>query len=292
MKTRFHYDHIDCEHTKQYGHIHLYQIGDICCEPGMKIDMHTQVCHEITLVVSGSAACITNGETVHIEKGDLHFCKTGDHHAIFADSKEPLRYFYMGFTLDCPPAHPLQKAMDILLSETAVRPARDKNDCFSRFCTVFTEFMGTHAFGDLMVENELTNIILSAIRSFAGESGASYHQSMNPNTLVHDIVLYIDQNIRHIDLLSDLSSTFSYSYNYLSHLFTATMRRSLKDYVKEKKFTLACEWLTETNKTITEISDELSFATIHTFSRAFKNHFGISPAAYRAKNTKQEGENG
>lgn len=291
MKPRFHYDHIDCEHTKAYGPVRLYQIGDICCEPSMEIGAHTQVCHEITLIVSGSAVCHTNGQTTHLTKGDLHFCKCGDTHAIYADPGAPLRYFYMGFTVQAPPEHPLHTMLDALTGCSAPS-AHDSFDCFSRFCSIFSDFMGEPAFSDLLVENELINIIIDVYRSFIHETSAGYTQNMNPNNLVHDIVLYIDQNIKNIDLLSDLSRHFSYSYNYLSHLFTAAMRRSLKDYVKEKKFEIACEWLRDTDKTITAISDELSFNTIHTFSRAFKNHFGMSPAAYRAKNTKNNDKNG
>ncbi len=290
MKPRFHYDHIDCEHTKPYGPVHLYQIGDICCEPSMEIPTHAQICHEITLIVSGSAVCHINGRTVHLRKGDLHFCKTGDLHAIHADPDAPLRYFYMGFTMDAPPDHPLHQMLEGLTG-CSLSAAPDSFDCFSRFCSVFSDFMGEHAYSDLLIENELTNIIIGVYRSFTQDFAASYSQNMNANNLVHDIVLYIDQNIKNIDLLSDLSRQFSYSYNYLSHLFTASMRRSLKDYVKEKKFEIACDWLVSTDKTITEISDALSFNTIHTFSRAFKNHFGMSPAAYRAKNTKNNDKN-
>ncbi len=282
MKKRFHYDHTHCEHTKSYGLINLYQIGDLCCEPSMRIETHKQVCHEITLIVSGSAACVTNGKSAQLKKGDLHFCKIGDTHAIYADKKEPLRYFYMGFTIDAPPTHALH-AMLKSLSENTRMSAVDCFDCFSRFCTIFSDFMGEHTWGDLLVDNELVNIIIGTCRSFLEETSINYSQKTNPNNLVHDIILYIDQNIKNIDLLSDLSNKFSYSYNYLSHLFTATMRRSLKDYVKEKKFEIACDWLANTDKSITDISDELSFNTIHTFSRAFKNHVGISPAAYRAK---------
>ncbi|MBE7024594.1 MAG: AraC family transcriptional regulator [Ruminococcaceae bacterium] len=285
MKPRFHYDHIDCEHTKSYGNIHLYQIGDICCEPSMEIETHTQVCHEITLIVSGSATCLTNGEAIHLQKGDLHFCKIGDKHAIHADSHAPLRYFYMGFTVDAPTAHPLH-AMVASLSEKPLSAANDSFGCFARFCNIFSDFMNMSAYSDLLVENELVNIVIGAYRSFMQEPSTNYSQNMNQNNLVHDIVLYIDQNIKNIDLLSDLSRHFSYSYNYLSHLFTATMQCSLKDYVTKKKFEIACDWLVNTDKTITEISDALSFNTIHTFSRAFKNHFGISPVVYRKGNTK------
>ncbi len=284
-QTRFHYDHIDCEHTKSYGNVHLYQIGDLCCDPSMEISVHTQVCHEITLIVSGSATCITNGKTLHLQKGDLHFCTFGDTHAIYADSEEPLRYFYMGFMLDAPLSHPLHNITKELAAFSGEK-ATDSFECFSRFCTVFSDFMGEAAYSDLLVDNELVNIIIDVYRSFLQQSGSTYSQNMNPNNIVHDIILYIDQNIKHIDLLSDLSRKFSYSYNYLSHLFTVAMHRSLKDYVKEKKFEIACDLLVNTDKSITDISSELSFNTIHTFSRAFKNHFGTSPAAYRANHKK------
>ena len=40
------------------------------------------------------------------------------------------------------------------------------------------------------------------------------------------------------------------------------------------------------NENVTNVVEKLHFSSIYSFSRAFKNHFGVSPTEYKSKKTK------
>ncbi|WP_320150317.1 helix-turn-helix domain-containing protein [uncultured Tolumonas sp.] len=56
---------------------------------------------------------------------------------------------------------------------------------------------------------------------------------------------------------------------------------SFTDLLQKAKFNRACQLLTETDKSIQEISEDTCFATQATFSRFFNEHANISPMKYR-----------
>ena len=53
------------------------------------------------------------------------------------------------------------------------------------------------------------------------------------------------------------------------------------EYINDKKLTAAKQRIKESDLTLTEISDELGFLSIHYFTRFFKAKTGMSPKAYR-----------
>ena len=59
------------------------------------------------------------------------------------------------------------------------------------------------------------------------------------------------------------------------------MEMTLKEYLMQKKLITAIELLENSNMKISDISDQLHFASLHTFGLAFKRHTGVSPSQYR-----------
>ncbi|MBQ7236542.1 MAG: helix-turn-helix transcriptional regulator, partial [Clostridia bacterium] len=57
--------------------------------------------------------------------------------------------------------------------------------------------------------------------------------------------------------------------------------KTVSEYVGDKKLEAAKRKITQTDKTLTEIAEELNFESIHYFTRFFKKHLGISPKEYR-----------
>lgn len=53
------------------------------------------------------------------------------------------------------------------------------------------------------------------------------------------------------------------------------------DYVNQQKIEKATLLLTTTNKTITEIAEEVGFSTLKYFTKVFKSIKEVSPSAYR-----------
>jgi AraC-like DNA-binding protein len=91
---------------------------------------------------------------------------------------------------------------------------------------------------------------------------------------------YIDERLLQIKDLSEISSAFGYSLSYLSHLFTRETGESLRDYVSKKKWKKAAELLVEGKRSITEIAAIMQYDSLNSFSRAFRNVYGVSPSKY------------
>jgi YesN/AraC family two-component response regulator len=70
---------------------------------------------------------------------------------------------------------------------------------------------------------------------------------------------------------------------YISHIMNQKLNMGFNDYVNSIRVANACRKLTESNMTVTEISEAVGFNTVRTFNRAFLKHTGTSPRDYRNK---------
>ena len=83
-----------------FDFIRLTQICEIALEPDGEVNEHTQICHEITLIVSGNGTFYTEDTALSVRQGDIHVVACGDRHRICASSSEKLRYICIGFSFD------------------------------------------------------------------------------------------------------------------------------------------------------------------------------------------------
>jgi len=98
--------------------------------------------------------------------------------------------------------------------------------------------------------------------------------------LVGAIAEYIENHLLEIRELSELSQTFGYSYSYLSHLFVEETGIPLRDYYSHQRRQKVLELMRSNRYTVTEIAEMMNYRSIHTFSRAFKKAFGVSPTQF------------
>ena len=92
---------------------------------------------------------------------------------------------------------------------------------------------------------------------------------------------YIKTHIREVIQLSDIAAQVGYTEYYLTKKFYKEMGVRLTDYIKNAKIENAKIWLLSTNKSVQEISEELSFCTRNYFSRLFKEKTGMTPVEFR-----------
>lgn len=107
--------------------------------------------------------------------------------------------------------------------------------------------------------------------------------------LVYSIINYIDANVCAIEYLHDISHQVGYSYTYISRLFTKVVGKSLQAYYNEKRFDKAVSFL-KMGMQSKDIASLLKYKTLNSFSKAFSNHFGMSPSEYRDMLKKQEAD--
>ena len=78
------------------------------------------------------------------------------------------------------------------------------------------------------------------------------------------------------------------SYSYFSRTFKKVMHQSFSEYLNHYRITKAEQLLCSTNKSITEISELVGFATPSYFIQQFKAKKNISPKQYRINFTREK----
>ena len=90
---------------------------------------------------------------------------------------------------------------------------------------------------------------------------------------------YLDANQGLNAKLDDIAKLFNYSKCHLEHRFKDRYGISLIAYRNNRRMQSAKIMLA--TQSVSDVSDKLGFSSIYVFSRAFKNHFGISPSDYK-----------
>ena len=95
------------------------------------------------------------------------------------------------------------------------------------------------------------------------------------------IVEYVEQNHRNNITLAKTAEILGYEYSYFSKIFNRIFSMNFNDYLNTYRFNDACQMLTETDMTITEIASESGFKSIRSFNYVFRKLSVTSPREYR-----------
>lgn len=133
---------------------------------------------------------------------------------------------------------------------------------------------------DITLNATITAILTELYGQLSAESSQEYDPIGNKQ-IYSDIADYIRRNISRNIKISEIADSFGYSPKYLSHLFSEIRGISLKQFIMAQKIETASFFLTDTDRSITEIASEVGFSDMHNFSRTFKKITGLTPSAYR-----------
>ena len=81
--------------------------------------------------------------------------------------------------------------------------------------------------------------------------------------------------------MEDICSEIYYSKTYIFKQFKKNTGYSIMEYYNKLKIEKAKQLLLETEMSIREISEKLSFDTPNYFSKTFKRLCGVTPSAYK-----------
>ena len=98
---------------------------------------------------------------------------------------------------------------------------------------------------------------------------------------LRDIVSFCAQNYSENLSLSMLEEHLHLNKYYISHLFSGKLGIRFNDYINSLRISEACRLLSNSDASVTEISERVGFNTLRTFNRAFVKQIGVSPSEYR-----------
>ena len=106
-------------------------------------------------------------------------------------------------------------------------------------------------------------------------------QIKTDNSTLKHILSYCEENFSSDISLDTLSEVLHLNKYHISHLINEKLGMNFRDYINTLRINEACDLISETDKKITEISEEVGFGSIRSFNRAFIKTFKKTPLEYR-----------
>lgn len=101
------------------------------------------------------------------------------------------------------------------------------------------------------------------------------------NEIVQRIVDLIDDNIEDSLTLIEISQKIGYSPYYCSRQFHEKTGMTIREYSAGRKLSFGAIELRDSNERILDIALKYGFSSQESFTKAFKERFGVTPAVYR-----------
>ena len=279
-------DFVHIVNPLKFNDVRLYQVGKKFCNDKTVIDSHTHIdWFELTVALEGKGKIYTNREYVPVSAGDIFLSYPCDIHKIVSDEEHPLKYSFLSFNTESEIL--TQELNNITQNFYECNKRVFRNPVISYLMELIIAEMSVSSFEThTSLSAILQEIVILVIRNFLHtNTQTTSNQTSKNDLLCYKIMRYIDMNVFSIHNLNELADYFHYNYSYLAKLFRRTTKITLSQYHSNKKLEHAKLLIREGKTTFTKISELLNYASLYSFSKSFKKHFGISPAEYKKKHT-------
>lgn len=257
----------------------------IMCDP------HYHSLIEILYGISGKCTVYVNGKKYNFSKGDLIFVSPNEIHSIIA--YEPSQYAVLMFYPDILYTsgydfYEIIYTLPIIMADPSWRTFFSGDtiektfipEAISDACREFTN----RNFGfELAVKIQIFKIFLWIIRYYEDTVNTNLALQVSSDDLARlQIVFdYVDENYQNEIGVEDAAKICNLSYNYFSKNFKAITSKSFTEYLSHVRIKASEKLLTTTNKSITEIAQDVGFSTASYYISQFKKHNNVTPSSFR-----------
>ena len=281
---KFHFEKNYLTNPLEIGNMIFLQIGCTHCLKDYIIKDHPHLNWlEITYVTGGSGKITTNGIATKVTRGDIYISFPGDVHAITSDNANPLKFNFLSLW---PKEEALQKELErimILNSDPKQRVFADEN-IEKLLENSISEVILNDKFSEDILLCCLNQILRYVIRSFSLSDKSKKLKISSSEELCYRMSNYISTHVYTMESLENLAEYFGYSYGYLSGMFHKTTGDTLINLYTSRRAEAAKALIDEDLLSFAEIAELLKFSSVYSFSRAFKNYFGMPPSEYKKQN--------
>ncbi len=139
-----------------------------------------------------------------------------------------------------------------------------------------------------MLRLSLESFLLLLLRGYRAADGGE--EKTETPTAIHEVVEYVSANYLERMTIDELAFLFKTNRATLCREFKRETGITLVCFVNRKKIERAKEKILTTQKTFTQIAEEMNFESIHYFTRFFKKMTGETPKEFRRKNSLRKEE--
>lgn len=141
--------------------------------------------------------------------------------------------------------------------------------------------IGNTARLDMLMKSELLRLFWLLENN--GDIDCKTHSEVNKSEVIRPALEYIAENYSENITVEQLAETVHLSKSYFMNRFRQSAGVSAVEYITQFRIRAACSALTESTKTVSEISFECGFRNLSNFNRQFRRLMGCTPNEYRKK---------
>jgi AraC family transcriptional regulator len=104
---------------------------------------------------------------------------------------------------------------------------------------------------------------------------------VNNFSKIKEALEYIENHLDEPMSFKTLAKKFNFSPYYFHRMFSIIVGKSISAYIRDRRLQLACIELTTTDDSVTNIGLDCGYDSAQSFSRTFKQIYGMSPSEYR-----------
>lgn len=247
---------------------------------------------ELLYVDKGEVEVMADSVGYRLRQGQMIFHKPNEFHNVFANGVVAPNLVVISFGCTSPAmayfeGKVLQAGEDE--RELLARMINEARDAFA--CplddprTEQMERAASCAFGceqmiGLLLEQMLIRLIRRGAQPVKEVRISSSVKRRSDQDLVSRVVAYMEENARGSLTFAQVCRYSAQSATNLKTIFKAVTGKGVMEYYRMLKIEAAKTMLREGNGNITQIADELGYASVHYFSRYFKQATGMTPSEY------------
>lgn len=228
---------------------------------------------ELTYVDKGSLHSVISGTDYVLEQGELMIYGPEQWHMQYSNGDTSVSFITITFEMDFADAAVLlNRKFTIGSGEVKILKK------------LMAETEQVYYLSDDMILCNLKEFILHILRLAVGSmDGAKLETTIynnSSNEIVERALKYMTDHIYTKLTVASVSKTVNVSPAYLAALFKKCLQTTPSEYISKLKLEESKRLIREGKLNFTQISETLNFATIHHFSRRFKEKYGVTPTEY------------
>jgi AraC-like DNA-binding protein len=238
--------------------------------------------HELILVKQGELDMWENDKQFHLEAGQTLHLFPDRQHGGAKPLPANLKFYWIHFELNeqanKSPRRKEDFSPQILLPQVVTLPQPERLERLFRF------FLDEQETGVLQPDsaNLLTMLMLTEVSHHA-EADAENQELNVVATWAHT---FIRINFERPITASMVAEALGYNVDYLGRIYRQTYHCTLTEAIHRRRISKACDYLIDSNLTISQISNKCGFIDSDYFRRIFKRFMKITPGGYRDENSR------
>ncbi|MEN0004400.1 MAG: AraC family transcriptional regulator [Bacteroidota bacterium] len=161
----------------------------------------------------------------------------------------------------------------------------DRQHIFTLIELILKENSNFQMSSTALIKSIMVSILEILVRNIKQSLAYEVAIATDKDDRITKLLAYINEHLTESELLrvEQLAQTFLLSPTYLSEFFRKKVKMSLREYIIKAKLKRVEIRLLNSNYTLTEIAEELSFTDVSHLSKTFKKYTGMSVRAFKAK---------